>query len=170
MEKEEVAGHRRLAKGRQASGRRLRGRGAGSTAEVIQGEGEARLRAASLAPACLSATARPPPLGFSQDRGVEPHSDASMLPGRARASTTAGARQASQTSQVERDDAEKSAREKSIQGHLIRCFCSSSCSQVRCHVLLHCSVLFWGWGYGFDRKVGNCEDGLPAGDNRVPLF
>lgn len=86
MEKEEAAGHGRLAKGRQASGRRLRGRGAGSTAEVIQGEGEARLRAASLALARPSATARPPPLRFSQDRGVEPHSDASRLPGRARAS------------------------------------------------------------------------------------
>lgn len=47
MEREEVAGRGRLAEGRQAAGHRLRGREAGSAAEVIQGEGEARLRAAS---------------------------------------------------------------------------------------------------------------------------
>lgn len=111
MEKEEVAGHGRLAEGRQAAGRRLRGREAGSTAEVIQGEGEARLRAASLARARPSASARPPPLGFPQDRGVEPHSDASWLPGRARASH-ACRNQASETSQAEHDDAERSAREQ----------------------------------------------------------
>lgn len=62
MEKEEVAGHGRLAEGRQAAGRRLRGREAGSTAaEVIQGEGEARLRAASRpgSPLCIGQATAP---------------------------------------------------------------------------------------------------------------
>lgn len=116
MEKEEVAGHGRLAKGRQASGRRLRGRGAGSTAEVIQGEGEA---GCALPHSPWLAPLQPPghrpfvfPKTAAWNRTVTPQGSRGG-PGHP---TSAGARQASGTSQVERDDAEKSAREKKHPG------------------------------------------------------
>lgn len=72
---------------------------------------------------------------------------------------------------AERDDSEKSAKKRRESGspNPLLLFFSSSCSQIR--FLKSSSILLYSWGdYGFDRRVGSSEDGLPAGGNRVSLL
>lgn len=79
-------------RGKQRGARRLaassaRRRGAGSTAVALGGRGAAGRRAASLGRGSqTTASAKPPPTRFPRDLGVERRSDASRLPGQARAS------------------------------------------------------------------------------------
>lgn len=62
-----------------------------------------------------------------------------------------------------------------LRGDLIHCFALAAAHKFGFSIfLLHSSVLFYLFiffeDYGFDERVGSCEDGLPAGDSGVPLF
>lgn len=62
-----------------------------------------------------------------------------------------------------------------LQGHLMHCcFVLAIAHKFGFSIFLfHSSVpppTFFFEDYGFDERVGSCEDGLPEGDNGVPLF
>ena len=47
---------------------------------------------------------------------------------------------------------------------------SQCCQLSTSSILPSLPLLFFFEDYGVDERVGSCEDGLPEGDNGVPLF